>query len=326
MSYPRQLLHLLADGKWHSGEELASQLGISRTAVWKQLGQLKALLNIDCHAVRGRGYRLPIPMELLDGRSIRESLSQAAKHKLPDIHILDSIASTNSYLMEKVSESLASGLVCVAEQQTEGRGRRGRSWVSPFGHNIYFSMYLRFPLAPAELSGISLVAGLAVVRTLEQLGIVDVGLKWPNDILYKDQKLAGLLLEVAGEQSGPSNVVVGIGLNINLSPTDAESIDQPWIDLKNIQGGESISRNRIVAGLVDNLFELMGRFEKEGLMSLRGMWRQYDLYDGKSIQLQLGNRQIYGVHRGIDESGALLVETEEGIKAYHGGEVSLRLA
>lgn len=326
MSYPRQLLHLLADGEWHSGEELASQLGISRTAVWKQLGQLKELFNIDCHAVRGRGYRLPVPMELLDTQSIREILSPLARRKLPDIHLLDSTASTNSYLMERISGQLASGLVCVAEQQTEGRGRRGRSWVSPFGHNIYFSMYLRFPLAPVELNGISLVAGLAVVHTLEQLGIVDVGLKWPNDILYKDQKLAGLLLEVAGEQSGPSHVVVGIGLNINLAKVDAELIDQPWVDLRSIPGGESISRNRIIAGLVDNLFEMMGRFEKEGFMSLRTIWRQHDLYDGQPIQLQLGNRQISGVHRGIDESGALLVETEEGISAYHGGEVSLRLA
>jgi BirA family biotin operon repressor/biotin-[acetyl-CoA-carboxylase] ligase len=326
MNTRRHLLQVLADGEWHSGEELASDLGLSRAAVWKQLGQLKEQLNIPFHAVRGRGYRLPESIELLDERVIIDSLSAASKLKMTKVEILETTPSTNSYLMDRVSGQLASGHVCVAERQSDGRGRRGRGWVSPFGHNIYFSMYLRFPLAPSEMSGISLVAGLAVVRTLEHLGITEVGLKWPNDILHKDKKLAGLLLEVAGEQSGPSNVVIGIGLNIKLSQADAELIDQPWTDLKSIPGSESLSRNRIVAGLVDNLFEMMGQFEKEGLAPLRDLWRQHDLYDGMSIKLQLGNRQISGVHRGIDDSGALLVETEEGIKAYHGGEVSLRLA
>ncbi len=322
----RILLNLLADGKWHSGEELATQLSISRSAVWKQLTQLKERYGLTIHAVRGRGYRLPEPLELLDQQLITELLTPESRAKVSNIEILDSIASTNSYLMDRLSESLGSGHVCMAERQTEGRGRRGRQWVSPFGHNIYFSLLLRFSMAPAELSGISLVAGLAVVRTLEQLGVKGVGLKWPNDILHQGRKLAGLLLEVAGEQSGPSSVVIGIGLNVSLSSIEAENIEQPWVDLKSLAGGKSLSRNQIAAGLIGNLFDIMEQFESQGLTSLIDLWRSYDLYDGEAIQLQLGNRFIAGIHRGIDETGALLVESDEGIKAYHGGEVSLRLA
>jgi len=326
MNSRRQLLALLADGEWHSGEQLAKTLGVSRAAVWKQLDQLKVQCGLQVHSVRGRGYRLPHPFEPLDHGRINNYLSALSTRSVPYIEILDSVASTNSYLMERPPAQLKSGHVCIAERQTDGRGRRGRSWISPFGSSIYFSMFMRFSLAPAELSGVSLVAGLAVVRTLEQNGIAGVGLKWPNDILCDGRKLAGLLLEVSGEQSGPSNVVIGVGINVHLPSEQAEMIDQPWIDLNQIAGGEPLSRNQIVAGLVSNLQELMTAFEKEGLAPLRQTWRSYDVYDGKAIQLLLGDHTIQGVHRGIDEAGALLVETTDGIKAYHGGEVSLRLA
>lgn len=326
MNSRRQLLQLLADGQWHSGEDLAGQLGLSRAAIWKQLGLLREQLGLEIHSVRGRGYRLPVPLELLETDRIRSLLASATREWIRQIEIHDSISSTNSYLMEKAGAPLQSGHVCLSERQSEGRGRRGRRWVSPFGNNIYLSLFWEYGLAPAALSGISLVAGLAVIRALTQLGVSDIGLKWPNDILCGNRKLAGLLLEMTGEQTGPSRVVLGLGMNVALTEAEGEAIDQPWVSLAQVPGGEGLSRNRIVAVLLDHLVSMLSQFEERGLAAMIPEWRQYDLYDGKQVLLQLGSRQIVGVHRGIEPSGALLLETDEGVRAYHGGEVSLRPA
>jgi BirA family biotin operon repressor/biotin-[acetyl-CoA-carboxylase] ligase len=324
MSSRRQLLQLLVDGQWHSGEDLARRLGLSRTAVWKQLGLLRDQLGLNIHSVRGRGYRLPEKLELLEAGHIRDALADSTHDWIRHIEIHDSIASTNSHLMEQAAGQLQSGHVCLAERQSDGRGRRGRHWVSPFGRNIYLSLFWEYGLAPAALSGLSLVAGLAVIRALRQLGIGEIGLKWPNDILYGNRKLAGLLLEVVGEQTGPSRVVLGLGMNVRLSEAEGESIDQPWVSLSQLPGGVVLSRNRIVAALLDNLVAVLSRFEAQGLAAMIPEWRQYDLYHGQRVILQLGARQIEGIHRGVETSGALLLETAEGIRAYHGGEVSLR--
>lgn len=324
MTKRQKLLHLLADGEWHSGEALAGCLGISRAAVWKQLVLLKERLGIDLHAVRGRGYRLADALELLEEAQIRSLLTVPVQRLIPTIEIHDTIDSTSSHLMSRPLDTLRSGHVCLAERQTAGRGRRGRSWISPFASSVYLSLYWHYALTPAELGGISLAAGLAVMRALEQLGVTGAGLKWPNDVLHERRKLAGLLLEVSGEQSGPSRVVLGLGMNVSLPEAEGQSIDQPWINLCSIPGGESLSRNHLVAALLENLATILARFESEGLRPLVDEWRRHDLYDGARICLQMGGRQVIGINRGIDSSGALLLETTDGIQAYHGGEVSLR--
>lgn len=321
-----QLLQLLADGEWHSGQEMADRLEISRAAVWKQLESLKRQLGLDLHAVRGRGYRLPRPLELLDEKLIRTRMSERGQGLVSTIEIHETIDSTSSHLMSQPAEALRTGHVCLAERQTAGRGRRGRQWVSPFAGSVYLSLYWRYTLSPAELSGVSLAAGLAVVRGLEQLGIQGVGLKWPNDILHQHRKLAGLLLEVSGEQSGPSRVVLGLGLNVSMPPSEAGAIDQPWIDLESLPGGKAISRNHLVAVLLDSLVQILSDFESGGLARLVDEWRRYDLYHGEPVMLRMGDRLVEGIHRGIDPSGALLLETESGIQLHHGGEVSLRPA
>ncbi|MCW8908484.1 MAG: bifunctional biotin--[acetyl-CoA-carboxylase] ligase/biotin operon repressor BirA [Sedimenticola sp.] len=324
MAKKPQLLHLLADGQWHSGQEMAGHLGISRAAVWKQLELLKEQLGLEIHAVRGRGYRLARPLELLDEAAIRSSMTERGRQLVPAMEIHDTIASTSSHLMSRPVDTLSCGHACLAERQTAGRGRRGRHWVSPFAGSVYLSLYWRYSLSPAELSGVSLAAGLAVVRALEQLGIPGVGLKWPNDVLHEQRKLAGLLLEVSGEQSGPSRVVLGLGLNVSLPASEAHSIDQPWVDLDSLPGGRDVSRNHLVAVLLDNLVAILSDFESGGLVHLVDEWRRHDLYDGQRIRLQMGERKVEGIHRGIDPSGALLLETADGIHAHHGGEVSLR--
>jgi len=319
------ILRVLADGKFHSGEELAAMLDVSRASVWKHLNILKDLYSLNIHSVRGRGYRLGNPLDLLDAEQIKAQIHTLARPHISRLEVHDQINSTNSYLMGLALEGADSGVVCIAEQQTAGRGRRGRTWVSPFGCNIYLSILWRYSVGMADLSGISIAAGVAVARTLENLGVEGVGLKWPNDILLHDRKLAGLLLEVAGEQNGPSRVVLGVGLNTLLTPQDAEPIDQPWIDLSGSVGGESISRNTLSAMLVSELVTMMSCFETDRLSGIMEEWSRFDLHYNQEIIIRMNEqKQVVGIHKGIDDSGALLLQIGDEIKAYHGGEVSLR--
>ncbi len=319
------LIRSLADGKFHSGEVLAQQLGVSRAAVWKQIVGLREQWGMDIHAVSGRGYRLIHPLELLQQTKILALLPVVTRRVLSKLEIHDSIASTNEHLMLQSPVDVSSGHVCLAERQTMGRGRRGREWISPYGNNIYLSLLWRFPLAPIELSGLSLAAGLAVVRALNQLGVTEIGLKWPNDVLWRERKLAGLLLEVTGESEGPSQVVLGIGLNTLLSNQQASRIDQPWIDLASIPSGKGIERNQLAAELIHQLTNALECFETEGLMPLLAEWQQQDLYHNKIVSLRMGERTIVGKHVGIDKNGALLLLHAGEVKAYYAGEVSLRL-
>ncbi len=324
MDTRHHLIRLLADGHFHSGEALAQRFGVSRAAVWKQVQGLSGLLDMEVHAVRGRGYRLARPLELLDPETIRSALPAATCARLSALEVHTSIDSTNSHLMRAAVEGAPSGQVCLAEQQTTGRGRRGRHWVSPFGSNIYLSILWRYPQAPMELSGLSLAAGLATVRALAAQGVQGVGLKWPNDVLWQGKKLAGLLLEVSGESGGPSQVVLGLGLNTRLSARQGEAIEQPWVDLASVPGGQGISRNALAAALLEQLLAALAGFHHQGLSPLLDEWNRNDLYRGKRVQLRMGERVVEGIHRGIDGSGALLLDSGDGVHAFHAGEVSLR--
>ncbi len=303
---------------------MAKKLGISRAAIWKQIRHIREQLDLDLFAVRGRGYRLAQPLDLLDENLITSSIPPKSRQLLSRLEIHHRIKSTNSYLMALGAEGVDSGCVALAEQQYSGRGRRGRQWISPYGSNIYISILWRYTLAPAELTGLSLAVGIGVMRSLEALGVNGVGLKWPNDLLCDGRKLAGLLLEVTGEQTGPSCVVLGLGLNTLLTKAQGADIDQPWIDLIQIPGGGGISRNELVAVLLGNLLEVMAGFEQEGLAPFTAEWQRHDLYHGKAVVLRMGTRHIEGIHSGIDSSGALRLEENGEIKIYHGGEVSLR--
>jgi BirA family biotin operon repressor/biotin-[acetyl-CoA-carboxylase] ligase len=320
----RQILELLADGAFHSGEELAALAGVSRTAVWKRLRRTIDELGVDIEAVRGRGYRLLHPLEMLDGERIgewsqREGLEQASRL---EIHAV--IDSTNRRLMDEGVRGAPSGSICLAEYQTDGRGRRGRNWVSPFGGNLYLSMLYRTPAGPAALGGLSMAAGLAVAEGLRGAGADEVGLKWPNDLLWRGRKLGGLLVEVAGEQGGPCRAVIGLGLNLRMSGKGGDAIDQPWVDLEEILGQAMPPRNLLAARLIAALKEMAKGFDRGGLASWLDRWQQFDLFRDREVVILLGERRERGICRGIDERGALLLEQRGNLTPFHGGEVSLR--
>ncbi len=321
----KQLIRLLADGGCHSGEALARALGLSRAAVWKNLRGAAADLGLRLQAIPGRGYRLERPLEPLDSLSILQEMAPEARARVPALHLLEQADSTNAALLRIAAAGGASGTLCLAERQSAGRGRRGRPWVSPYGTNIYLSLLWRFPMAPAELSGLSLACGLAVLRALRDLGVLELGLKWPNDILHQGRKLAGLLIELSGEAGGPTQAVIGVGVNTFLPPESGRAIDQPWTDLAQVAGAGAISRNRLAGRLAARLVETLGRYGSEGLRPWLEEWQRHDLFYGRAVALHQGAGQLVrGMHAGIDPSGALLLAVEGRVQAFHAGEISLR--
>lgn len=316
----RKILDLLADGQLHSGEELGLLLGVSRAAVWKHLQKLEGL-GIKLLSVKGRGYCIDGGLDLLDLKKILEHVHSTLPLKL---NLFPQIDSTNTYLMRHENPALQ---VCLAESQSAGRGRRGRVWVSPFAQNIYCSIGWGFEGGVAALEGLSLAVGLAIVRALQHYGITGLELKWPNDVLYQNQKLAGVLIEIAGDPAGYCQVVVGVGINVAMDNEQDNIISQPWIDLRSIlaqQGFPPASRNKLVATLIDEMVLVLNGYEKTGFSGYCAEWQSLNAHAGQVVELRNGNIVCAGVCIGISEGGALVLETAKGREAFHGGEISLR--
>ena len=312
------LLKLLKDGRFHSGQALGVALGVSRSAVWKQLQHLEAELGLSIHKVRGRGYQLAAPLTLLDPAEIRE---QAPSCDWP-ILVFDSIDSTNAEALRAIERGQAAPFLVLAERQTAGRGRRGRKWASPFAENIYYSLVLRIDGGMRQLEGLSLVVGLAVMQALRELGISGAGLKWPNDVLVGQKKIAGILLELVGDPADVCHVVLGVGINVNMQ--SADEVDQQWTSMR-LESGKSFDRNQLVAMLGEMLQRYLARHQAGGFLAIQSEWEQNHLWQGRSVSLIAGVNQIDGEVLGIDGQGALRLKVDGVEKVFSGGELSLRL-
>ena len=320
----KTLLAILADGRFHSGADLARALGVSRTAVWNMMHELKEL-GLEWNAVSGKGYSLLRPLELLDRQAILKGLSDAAKSSLANLEIHGELDSTNSRLMGLAVNGYApGGSVCLAEFQTAGRGRIGRGWVSPFGSNICLSLLWWFD-DHSSYAGLSLAVGVCIIRALRDAGVEGVGLKWPNDILWQGRKLGGILLEATGEAHGRCAVVIGIGLNLHIPAGTASAIDQPWVDLGQITGGIHLSRNGLIARLLNGLLELVSEYPRQGLQAYIEEWRQWHCMAGRRSVLTIGEKPIHGVVAGVSDEGLLLLECEDGgMRRFASGDLRLR--
>lgn len=312
------LLKLLADGAFHSGQVLGESLGVSRSAVWKQLQQLESDLGIEVHKVRGRGYRLATPIVLLDPAAIVESgmLGEWS------VRTYDSIDSTNAEASRLIALGAPMPLLVVAEQQTAGRGRRGRKWVSPFAENLYYSLVLRIDGGMRQLEGLSLLVGLAVMNVLRDMGVQGAGLKWPNDVLVGRQKIAGILLELIGDPADVCHVIIGVGVNVNMRVST--EVDQLWTSVR-LQTGAPADRNTIAARISAQLEALLTVHRQEGFLAFQKEWEQGHLWQGAAVKLLSGIETVEGVVLGVDSLGALRLEVNGLEKSFSGGELSLRL-
>lgn len=317
----QDLITLLSDGGFHSGDELGELLGVSRAAVWKQIQKLQGL-GLDVQSIRGKGYRLVYPMEWLDSDIIAAAVNAEVRGLLAELDVRMLVNSTNDIAMQRAAGGVGSGYVCLAEQQAAGRGRRGRSWVSPFASNLYLSLVWEFSQGAAQLEGLSLAAGVAVVKGLKRLGLSGAGLKWPNDVLVQGAKISGILLEMTGDPSGRCQVVVGVGVNHRLPVNIGEQIDQTWVRLEDLRPG--ISRNELASVILIELLTVMEVFSRQGFSAYRDDWMKLDVYAGQSVVIKAGVSDIHGVARGVDQSGGLLLEVGGHLEVIKGGELSLR--
>jgi BirA family biotin operon repressor/biotin-[acetyl-CoA-carboxylase] ligase len=318
----KKLLTLLADGEFHSGTRLAEILGISRAAVCKHINQLAEQLDLNIAAISGKGYRLDKALSLLE----QEKIAVVLTAQLGRLEIHDQITSTNQHLMATVrGANVVYPVVCLAEQQTAGKGRRGREWVSPFGHNVYLSIAWQFLQGGyTAIAGLSLAIGVAVIRALHEMGIHEVGLKWPNDIVHQGKKLGGILIEVSGETDGVCNVVIGVGLNVFLSASKAQNITQAWTDITTISDNTP-DRNLLVAVLLNQICAVLADFESQGIQAYLNEWRTYDCLQGLPASVLIAQHSIEGIVQGVDDNGLLLLKRHDGvIQTFASGEVSLR--
>ena len=317
------LLQQLSDGRFHSGQRLAALLGVSRTAVWKRLQRMQAELGIEVQSVRGRGYRLAAPLELLNEAAIRQHLSSSAGARVEELLLCSVVDSTNNAAAASDAPQPGRAKVWLAEHQTAGRGRRGRQWVSVFGSNLYLSLAWQFERALSELAGLSLATGVIVAEMLAANRVDGLVLKWPNDVLVDGRKVCGILVEISGETAGPATAVIGIGLNLRLSRNAAEQIDQPWTDLSRL-GVSTLSRNRLAARLVEGLVSACTTFEACQLAPFIERWQAFDGLQDKPVSILHGPNTVDGIYRGIAPNGAVRVETPAGVTEHLAGEVSLR--
>ncbi|MFN2329486.1 MAG: bifunctional biotin--[acetyl-CoA-carboxylase] ligase/biotin operon repressor BirA [Chromatocurvus sp.] len=319
------LLARLADGEFHSGQVLANDMGVSRTAIWKQLARLEGL-GLQLESIRGKGYRIPGGLDLLSEETIRRGLSAEAVSLAAEIAVLAVVDSTNSELLRRDVSPAGQSLICTAEQQQSGRGRRGRDWVSPFARSVYLSMTWDFAQGAAALEGLSLAAGVCVARALQTTGIACPQLKWPNDILFDGRKVGGILIEMTGDAAGPARVVLGVGVNVAMPTATAEGIDQPWTDLATVAGPDLPRRSAVVAELLNALLPMLASFEEVGFAAWREDWSALDAYASRPVTVTTGSRRTAGTGRGVNDRGALLLETTSGTVPMFGGEVTVRPA
>ncbi len=320
-----RLFAALADGAFHSGEELARVLGVSRSAIWKATGTLRQL-GTTVHAVRNRGYRIATASDPLDAAKIRDHLSREARERVRTVETVWSTSSTNTVLLARANPPLGTSEVLLAEYQTAGRGRRGRAWLAPPGGAICLSMSWTFREVPPDIGALSLVVGVCALRALRDEGVAGAELKWPNDLLLAARKLGGVLIELRAESAGPASVVIGIGLNVALGATLLKKIAETGLAATDLRSAAvaAPSRNSMAAALVSSCLRGLGAFEREGLKPFIEEWRAADALRGRPVAVSGADGTARGLARGVDVHGALLIETPQGIRRFIAGDVTVR--
>lgn len=324
LSFP--ILEALSDGHFHSGEQLAQRLNVSRATVFNAI-QSAEEAGVHIHSVRGKGYQLPHAIKLLSLNALKASGLSPTLLSMTAVHPV--LNSTNQYLREHLTDHSANRIVA-CNLQTAGRGRRGRQWQAQLGESLTFSIGWQFQCGAAELSGLSLSIGAALIRGLHALGYTQAALKWPNDIVINTaqgyDKLAGILIELQGDLEGPSQAIIGIGLNLQLSRHTLAHIDQAVTDLKQLgTTKDTINPNSVLSSLLESLLPTLQNYEANGFAADKDYWLANHAFNNQTLKLlQSNGSEVIGTLNNITEDGALVLQTEVGLKSFHAGEISLR--
>ncbi|GLQ92510.1 biotin--[acetyl-CoA-carboxylase] ligase [Dyella acidisoli] len=321
---PQQLLATLASGETLSGARLATEAGVTRAAIWKQIEALRHR-GVPVESAGTAGYRLPWPVQMLDEQAIRSVLPVNVVPRLGALEVAWELDSTSSELQRRAASAPDYSIV-MAETQTAGRGRRGRSWLSPPGLNIYLSCLKRFEAGFASLSGLSLATGVIVLRALQALGIHGPRLKWPNDVLADGGKLAGILVELSGEYQGPCAAIIGVGINLRLTEALREQAGQPVCDLAALAHGTPPDRNRAAAALITSMVEGLDQFERDGFVAFVDEYTEHDALRGVPLRVSSPTGDLDGIGAGIDARGALQLQTAAGLRGIDSADVTVRRA
>lgn len=319
--YP--LIKLLSNGQFQTGTQLGEQLGVSRTAIWKQVQQLPSL-GLDVITKKNEGYCLAKPLQLLDVELLEVQL--LAANSALALNFYPVIDSTNAELARRLAAGeTRQPLLLLAEMQTAGRGRRGRDWFSPYAASLSLSLSVQVETGANALQGLSLAVGVVIKEVLEQQGVKGVQLKWPNDLYLNNAKLGGILIELSGDFSGPCNLVVGVGLNV-FCPQQAlpAELDQPVAFLSGLNGVE-LCRTRLAAELALALEQLLSDYAKEGFIPWQAKWNAAHIWAGEKAFIITPAQQVAVTLGGVTNMGELQVTYEDGSQGIiNAGEVSVR--
>lgn len=325
----QRLLSLLADGAFHSGEALAKRLRVSRGGVWKLIESLRAT-GIEVQSVPRQGYKLPRAVDLFDHAAVVQSFSPTVRALIERVEVLLTVDSTNRHVADNAIGIPGRGQVCIAELQNAGRGRRGRSWIAPFGAGICLSIGWQFLESPPTFSALSLAVGVAAIRALRRFGADEAGLKWPNDVTWRHRKLGGILIEMRGESAGPAHVVIGIGLNMHMPAAVRLALAEQQAalisDVHEMLRDRTPSRNALTGALVDEVVSMLQTFTEKGFAPFHDEWRRLDALADAPVKVISGTGTILGTARGVESDGALRVDVNGEMHRFVSGEVSLRPA
>jgi len=326
------LLRQLSDGAFHSGEDLAATVGLTRARVSQLLKQAETA-GLALERVRGLGYRLTAAPDFLDAEAVRVAqrsiVAKGSGYPALDVEVVDQIGSTSTELLRRSQRKDIHGTVLAAEWQTAGRGRRGKPWAAVAGGSLTFSLGWQFEQGAGFLAGLSLAVGVSVVRALEAEGLAGVELKWPNDLIYKHLKVGGILVELNGDALGPSVVVVGVGLNVRLPAEIRRDIEQPVSDLTTVagRGAPAIDRNHLLARVSLELASTLDAYARAGFPPFAAEWQRRHAYQGKPVKLLLPDgASVKGTVAGVDSTGALVLADGPRRARFLAGEISLRRA
>lgn len=331
MTLPERLFRALADGEFHSGADLAAAQAVTRSAVWKAIGQLREI-GAAITAVRNRGYRLAVRCTPLDAAAVRAALPAAIAPRLERVECAWSLPSTNSALLAREAPGAGQFRALLTEHQSAGRGRLGRRWLGTLGGSIFLSLDTCLAELPRDIAALPLVIGVCVRRALAAHGVQGVLLKWPNDLVCRSadraalDKLGGILMEMRAEAGGPAHVVIGIGLNVELPDALQAAVADAGtsaMDLRRLGLGHH-DRNRLVADVIAECIVGVQQLQQAGLDAFRAEWQAADALAGRNVRVQGAGAEWFGIARGLDAAGALRVEVDGRIESVLAGDVSVR--